>query len=522
MKKKGFIFLLSLISGLFLFSSIKAKEESEFVNLIDLNNIYLTGDQQKRNYRPSDRLLHMKDYVNVEVNEDYTVVIHQYFFEQDFDSDHFSLNESNLNLQYESGLLKSTALKPVFDYQNDVNGYAWATFKAEEAKVKISSLKTRVDNTGVNVPFKIIMYKGVIDDFKDFYSFKSNYKTKEGNLIINVDNPLTITEIASLVSSSNNIEVIINKDNYSQSKDKIGSYFIEFIAKDNYINAAFLKINVHVVDIVKPLISGKNLYEVNLEEIESFSLNDIKSSLLVSDNYSDLTNDDLVIVSDTFTPNKTKIGDYQVVYRAKDSSGNEADYLVSINIKDNQPPLLTGPMELFRYSTDPKLTTDQVKKMYTAYDEVDGDLSNNIIVDGIIDSIPGTYEISISVKDSSNNEAYKKLFIKVVEGIPPTFSISNLILTNEQYNSMTKEDIIGWLENNLVGNVSEIKIIYDEITISEEGKFIYFSYEKEGRLLYGRIEVVNKTNKKLLILTLSGGLVIISASIGFFVFKRRK
>lgn len=87
---------------------------------------------------------------------------------------------------------------------------------------------------------------------------------------------------------------------------------------------------------------------------------------------------------------------------------------------------------------------------------------------------------------------------------------------------MTNEDIINWLEEQLSGNVSNITIVHDEKAYSKEGKYVYFSYEEEGRVLHGRIEIINKTSKTLLILTLSGGLLVISGIVSIFIIKKRK
>ncbi len=523
MKKKGFIFLLCLLISLVMLNKVNAEvSHKEMVNLIDLKNIYLIGDQQSLSSRDSDRFLIMKDFVDVEVGKRYTVVVHEDFFEQDFDNFDLLGSEMDLKLSYGNNTNETVQTHPVYNHSYDTKGYAWGSFTASNNKVKISSLKSRVDNLGNILPYKIIMYQGEISDFKGFYSYKSNYTLNEGNLIVNVDNPLNINEIKALISLSGDVEIKVINDNYSTNNNTIGSYLIELLFKDDYYNVSFLDIKVHLVDIEAPIITGTNTYDIDISDIDSFSLNSVKANLNVTDNYSTLTSDDLVIINDTFTPNKTKSGSYLITFRAKDSSNNTTDYPVTINVIDNKPPTLTGPMEIFRYSTDPKLTLEEIISMYTAYDEVDGDVTSKITASGVIGTTPGKYEIIVSVKDNSNNTATKKLFLKVVEGIPPSFVLSDLILTNTEYQNMSKEDIIDWLNERLDGNVSNIEIIYDEIVYSDDGNFIYFSYLLDGRELFGRIEVINKTNKLFLILGLSSGFIVLSASMVVIVIKKKR
>ena len=95
---------------------------------------------------------------------------------------------------------------------------------------------------------------------------------------------------------------------------------------------------------------------------------------------------------------------YFVTYNVTDSDGNEAEEVIrSITVIDDIAPIitLTGDSEITL-----ELGNEYIEAGASAIDNVDGDLTNGILITGSVDSnTAGTYTISYDVSDSSGNAA---------------------------------------------------------------------------------------------------------------------
>ena len=67
------------------------------------------------------------------------------------------------------------------------------------------------------------------------------------------------------------------------------------------------------------------------------------------------------ITFDDYTYRTTYLGDHLVVLEATDCSGNKSTFNVNINVYDDIPPVIKGPVVIFRYSTDPIMTEEEIK-----------------------------------------------------------------------------------------------------------------------------------------------------------------
>lgn len=114
----------------------------------------------------------------------------------------------------------------------------------------------------------------------------------------------------------------------------------------------------------------------------------------------------VVAVPDYSNVNQDVLGDYSVVYRACDSSGNCAQISRAVEVVDTQPPqlVLLGDAPLVLNVGDDVSQNDPGAK---ALDAVDGDLTDRVVTDyASVDSeSPGIYSIVYEVTDSSGNAA---------------------------------------------------------------------------------------------------------------------
>ena len=129
-----------------------------------------------------------------------------------------------------------------------------------------------------------------------------------------------------------------------------------------------------LVDVTAPVIEGTNNHTIELG-VDNLNAEDIKALLSVSDNYDvQLSNNDLVLIEDTFSDSQSQVGTYKVVYELSDSSLNKATYQVNIEVVDTTKPVIDGRLEVFRYTTDPFITLEERKTYFSANDIVDGDV----------------------------------------------------------------------------------------------------------------------------------------------------
>lgn len=144
----------------------------------------------------------------------------------------------------------------------------------------------------------------------------------------------------------------------------------------------------------------------------------------------DLSGDVTVTVSDNIMPDfrrtyaySENCGNYILSFFAKDASGNESVYTLSITV--DTAPTISGIKE---YYVVPGTTLNYLD-FITAYDEVDGDVSQNVYVnaEGVDLSKVGSYELMYICEDSYGLESEEAVAVNVMEAI----DIQNLINTHE-------------------------------------------------------------------------------------------
>ena len=101
---------------------------------------------------------------------------------------------------------------------------------------------------------------------------------------------------------------------------------------------------------------------------------------------------------------------------------------------DNKVPVFNGFEGIMTTDVDNPISMDNIKKLIKAVDEVDGDLTNRIVIES--DSYSdnsykvGTYPIIFSVTDNSGNKATITINILVVDTICPVITGSSTFNIN--------------------------------------------------------------------------------------------
>lgn len=186
---------------------------------------------------------------------------------------------------------------------------------------------------------------------------------------------------------------------------KLGTYELTYRAVFEDAEATVTR-RVQVVDTVAPKIEL-------VENAESFTLPNQsyeEEGFIATDNYDgDLT--DQVTVREQ---------DGKMIYTVTDSSGNLATKERTIRYHDPVAPELT-------LKGDSKITMTEGNKWtepgYTATDNVDGDLTEQVTVTGTVDhNKPGTYKLIYEVKDGYENTATaeRTVTVKAKQQVTPS------------------------------------------------------------------------------------------------------
>lgn len=174
--------------------------------------------------------------------------------------------------------------------------------------------------------------------------------------------------------------------------EHIGIYDIYIYAYDRSQNEAILKSSVMIIDVTTPILT-LNTHHVNISVFTQ--IEDLKQYIKeASDNYDDLSVDDVTITEDI---NIDQVGAYEVLYKLKDQSYNEATQKLMVYVNDYDHPIIEGnDLYIDMYETIDLLEGLTIKdnvEVYRIYYEP------NIINT----SIPGSYEITYIATDQSGN-----------------------------------------------------------------------------------------------------------------------
>jgi hypothetical protein len=309
----------------------------------------------------------------------------------------------------------------------------------------------------------------------------------ETAFVTNVDLPLSEANIRSNIyaydDTDGDITHLITKssDTYTPNMNTVGTWQIIYSVQDSAGNISTLTVHVLVRDVTAPTWNVAKA-EVDVSYTATFDIEAYKSQLGVSDNYDPSGSLTITIHANTYTANKTVVGTYNVVYKIKDTAGNETLAQVEVNVIDDVAPTISGPTTIMK-PNNTALTVSEIKAQLTANDVVSGNLTSSIAIQEDNYSgkghLVGSYAIIFSVTDPSGNKSTHTVTVTVTDNIPPIFYIKdNYFITVDQSVALTLAQIIdileitGQLETSGTGGV-ELTALVNEYTGNEDVPGIY-------------------------------------------------
>ena len=159
-------------------------------------------------------------------------------------------------------------------------------------------------------------------------------------------------------------------------------------------------IQIEVVDTTPPQIEYQD--EIPYQQSD-FQINDY---IQVSDN----SQKDCKVTIDAKQIDVHKIGEYEVDIKASDVNGNDIHQTITMKVKDKTAPVLSKVDDVFLALGN----EFEMLKGIKAIDNLDGDCSENIKVEGTIDTQKkGDYTLTYRVSDKAGNQSQKTRHIYI-------------------------------------------------------------------------------------------------------------
>ena len=198
--------------------------------------------------------------------------------------------------------------------------------------------------------------------------------------------------------------IVTNPVNLNTSE--AGTFTITYSVSDAAGNSAIPKTRtVNVLDTEPPVITllGSNTIAINQGDTY------IDPGATAYDNV-----DTNVTFVEENNVNTNTPGTYSYIYTATDSAGNTSTVTRTVIVLDTEPPVITLNGANSVTIDQGEVYTDQGA---TATDNVDGGLTNSIIIDtsALDTSVPGTYTVTYSVTDSAGNTSTATRTVNVIE-----------------------------------------------------------------------------------------------------------
>lgn len=230
-----------------------------------------------------------------------------------------------------------------------------------------------------------------------------------------------------------NIEVFydITKVNFTV----LGTYPITVSAKNNGDLVTTINTEITIIDKEKPVLIIDN--NINIFNVYDFDEKDlIKLITKVSDNYDNLTVDDVFIHSQVDSNNLSK---YKVLYEVTDSSLNTVSKEITIEIKDLEKPQINQIRELEISVFNESIYWINYFKFTDNY-SFQNELEIKFNDKNINLSKIGTYSLEVEVSDLSKNKTKNTFTVNVIDITSPEVTqVNEIIITdfiekkNEEY-----------------------------------------------------------------------------------------
>ena len=266
-----------------------------------------------------------------------------------------------------------------------------------------------------------------------------------------------------------------------------GEYNFYLQAIDNSGNKTEIDTKINIIDSIPPVMILEKTRE-NIAYGDENYFQKLKSFIIsVSDNYDDLTTDDVLIKTNL---NPYELGTYLVIYEISDSSNLVNKQEIQIKVTDQTKPNIYAEDYYIFNVYDPKPIIENlitVEDNISSIENIKLDISGTFNMDKIAE-----YIVTIKATDEAGNSSTKKTIIKIVDNIPPEIKkLDYIIITNfDKPNYNNYYETSDNYDKNPYLYVDDSMVNYKEIGIYGINVFVIDS-EKNETILTDYVEIID-------------------------------
>lgn len=336
-----------------------------------------------------------------------------------------------------------------------------------------------------------------------------NFRTgdpKSDVFVNDIKNPLTIEEITKISGlfaydkhdGDITSKISIKEDNYTPNINEIGNYKVIYEVVNISNKVSEYTLNVVNMYYGKPVISGDR--NLTFEYSDEIIIDEILKDYTVSDEY----DENIEFYVDDNTIVDGVVGDYQIILKAVSRTYQVGMLQVNIKIIDSTIPKFVDKHEgkmKFNFQTLP--TNKELLIDLEAYDDYDGDITENIVVRiNNLGATVGEYNVIYEVKDKAGNRAQYERIIQVTSDYEPEFFVSKNLLSIRDAYTLTIEQIA-----EIISDINDIEMVSYELindtytnSANVVGKYevsmIITDNEEVDHLITQKINVFNLDEKE--------------------------
>ncbi len=243
----------------------------------------------------------------------------------------------------------------------------------------------------------------------------------------------------------------VYEDHYTSITPKVvgDEYYIMFMVDDTAGNSAYLRVDINVIDDVKPQL----IYDsVTYSDEHTFNWTWYDDDYTPEDMTIPYNNFMMAEVTDAYygdfgvldptpsgwfmnmtgdNPDPVTPGTYNYTMIFQDPSGNQLDLHFNVTVLDNQAPVITGSSSIDVEIVG--LNINDILALYSATDSEDG--SASVVVDNTNtwdynNPTLGTFTLVLSSTDSMGKETLKNVTVNVVDTTDPVIKIDGIPSTS--------------------------------------------------------------------------------------------
>lgn len=267
-------------------------------------------------------------------------------------------------------LIVSDHVKPVVDYQKSVIYYEFEvynifideefilgnifvsdnhselthqilhnSYKGNEDKLGTYEVLIRYFDYSNNYTDVIVTIK-IVDLTAPDIKVKKNYYNVSYRVKKNLEDVLKELELEIIDNYDEGLSYEIISNGYKGNENKVGSYIFIIRCTDNSGNYADFEFRINVIDNVAPIIYV-NRTKIDITTADFLSISKIKDILIEKERVAS-NNFDIEIVSDNYTPNYNRKGEYEMGLRIIYEDGEVEYQLLKINVSKAESKTIFG------------------------------------------------------------------------------------------------------------------------------------------------------------------------------------